>query len=207
MRGRRLGLLGGTFDPPHYGHLVAAQEAAWQLRLDQVLFLPARQNPLKQGEASSSVADRCRMVELAIDGDARFALSTADLERPGPSYTVDLLRQLRGRLGAETGLFFLAGADVLQELPDWREPQALLELVSGVAVLGRPGWPAPDGAALEARLGVSHGRILGLPMPGVDISSRTLRERVRRGQPLRYLTPPTVEAYVHEHDLYAAPRD
>jgi nicotinate-nucleotide adenylyltransferase len=207
VRGGRLGLLGGTFDPPHYGHLVAAQEAAWQLRLDRVLFLPARQNPLKQAEANSSAAHRCRMVELAIDGDPRFALSTADLDRPGPSYTVDLLRQLRTRLGAETELIFLAGADVLQELPEWREPRALVELVSAVGVLARPGSPTPDGAALEDRLGVPHGRILGLTMPGVDISSRALRDRVRRGLPLRYLTPAAVEAYVLEHDLYASTRD
>ena len=200
----RLGLLGGTFDPPHYGHLVAAQEAAWQLRLDRVLFIPARQNPLKPGDLSSSVDDRCRMVELAIADDPRFALSLADLERPGPSYTVDLLRQLRATLDPSVELYFLAGADVLRELPDWRQPRQVVELATAVVVLGRPGWPPPDGASLERRLGARPGRIRGLPMPGVDIASRALRERVRTGQPISYLTPPAVEAYIAERDLYRA---
>jgi nicotinate-nucleotide adenylyltransferase len=200
----RYGLLGGTFDPPHYGHLIAAQEAAWQLRLDRVLFIPARQNPLKLGDVSSPVDDRCRMVERAIANDARFALSLADLERPGPSYTVDLLRQLRATLNPSVELYFLAGADVLQELPDWRQPRQLVELATAVVVFGRPGWPPPDGITLERRLGVRPGSIRSLSMPGVDISSRALRERVRTGQPVSYLTPPAVEAYIVEHALYRA---
>ncbi len=204
---RRLGLLGGTFDPPHYGHLVAAQEAAWQLRLDRVLFIPARQNPLKRGDPSSSVDDRCRMVKLAIADDARFALSLADLERPGPSYTVDLLRQLRATLDPRVELYFLAGADVLQELPDWRQPRQMVELATAVVVLGRPGWPPPDGTSLEHRLGARPGSIRSLSMPGVDIASRALRERVRAGQPISYLTPPAVEAYIAAHDLYRARDD
>jgi nicotinate-nucleotide adenylyltransferase len=198
----RLGLLGGTFDPPHYGHLVAAQEAAWQLRLDRVLFIPARQNPLKLGDAASSIDDRCRMVELAIADDARFALSLADLDRPGPSYTVDLLRQLRATLDPSVELYFLAGADVLQELPDWHQPRQVVELATAVVVLGRPGWAPPDGTILERQLDARPGCIRGLSMPGVDISSRALRERVRTGQPISYLTPPAVEAYIVGHELY-----
>ena len=200
--GGRIGLLGGTFDPPHYGHLVAAQEAAWQLQLDRVLFIPARQNPLKLGDASSLVADRCRMVELAIAEDERFVLSRAELERPGPSYTVDLLRQLRATLDPAVELYFLAGADVLQELPDWRQPRQVVELATAVVVLGRPGWPPPDGTSLERRLGAPPGSIRGLSMPGVDIASRALRERVRLGLPISYLTPPAVEAYIAERGLY-----
>jgi nicotinate-nucleotide adenylyltransferase len=201
---QRLGLLGGTFDPPHYGHLIAAQEAAWRLPLDRVLFLPARQNPLKQAEPASTVADRCRMVELAVADDPRFALSTADIERPGPSYTVDLLRRLRDELGEGTELFFLAGADVLRELPSWSRPRELLRLATAVVVFSRPGWPSPDGSAVEARLGVAQGRIMGLAMPGVDISASELRRRVRAGEPIRYLTPPAVEAYIRERRLYTA---
>jgi nicotinate-nucleotide adenylyltransferase len=109
---RRLGLLGGTFDPPHYGHLVAAEEAAHQLRLERVLFLPARLNPLKQGDPVSPSEDRCRMVELAIADNPLLELSVADLERPGPSYTVDLLRALRLEYGPDTAFFFLAGAEI-----------------------------------------------------------------------------------------------
>lgn len=199
---RRLGLLGGTFDPPHYGHLVAAQEAAWQLHLDGVLFLPARQNPLKRSQPSSSADDRCRMVSLAIGDNALFALSTMDIDRPGPSYTVELLRQLRQELGPEPELFFLIGADVLRDLPAWHQPGELLELVTALGVLSRPGWPPPDGSPVEQRLGAPSGRIVGLRMPGVAISSSDLRRRVRVGQPIRYLTPPAVEAYVAEQALY-----
>jgi len=198
----RLGLLGGTFDPPHAGHLVAAQEAAWQLRLDRVLFLPARQNPLKQGEPMSSAEHRRRMVELAIDDNPLFRLSTADMDRPAPSYTVDLLRQLRQQLGPEAELFFLAGADILPELPSWHRPAEILRLVTAIAVLSRPGWPPPDGAPVADRLAAPRGRIVGLGMPGVDISSSDLRHRVRLGQPIRYLTPPAVEAYVMAQGLY-----
>lgn len=199
---RRLGLLGGTFDPPHFGHLVAAQEAAWQLRLDRVLFLPAQQNPLKRTEPRSSADRRCHMVELAIRDNALFELSTMDIDRPAPSYTVDLLRQLRERLGPEPELFFLAGADVLRDLPAWHQPGELLALVAALAVLSRPGWPPPDGTLVEERLGVPRGRIVGLRMPGVAISSSDLRRRVRAGRPIRYLTPPAVAAYVAEQGLY-----
>src|SRR5947207_7426592 len=124
-RVRRLGLLGGTFDPPHYGHLVAAQEVAWRLYLDRVLFLPARQNPLKKGERSSSAEDRCRMVQLAIQDNATFELSRLDLDRPPPSYTADLLRALHT---PEVELYFVVGADILPELPRWREPTEILRL-------------------------------------------------------------------------------
>src|SRR5207302_4924475 len=112
----RLGLLGGTFDPPHYGHLVSAQEAAWQLRLDRVLFLPARQNPLKRGDSSAPAEARCEMVRLAIADNPLFELSRLDLDRPSPSYTADLLRAL---VAADRELFFLVGADILPELPRW----------------------------------------------------------------------------------------
>jgi nicotinate-nucleotide adenylyltransferase len=202
---RRLGLLGGTFDPPHYGHLIAAQESAWQLELERVLFLPARQNPLKQADPTSEVVDRCRMVELAIDGNPLFALSRADVERPGPSYTVDLLRRLRDELNEGTELYFLVGADVLQELPSWRRPQEVLQLVTALVVLSRPGSPPPDAPEVEARFGIDGGRIIVLHMPGVDISSSELRGRVQRGEPIRYLTPPAVEAYIAARGMYRGP--
>ncbi len=201
MSERRIGLLGGTFDPPHLGHLVVAQEAAWRLQLGQVLFLPARQNPLKAGEPVTSAEHRRRMVELAIADNHLFALSTADLERPAPSYTVDLLRRLRAERGAGAALYFLMGADILPELPRWHQPEELLALATLVAV-NRPGWPRPHASRLERELPAARGRILVLSAPGVDISSTQLRERVRAGQPIRYLTPPAVEGYVAEQGLY-----
>jgi nicotinate-nucleotide adenylyltransferase len=196
----RLGLLGGTFDPPHYGHLVAAQEAACQLDLQRVLFLPARQNPLKRGEDVSSAEDRCQMVSLAISGNPLFQLSRADLDRPSPSYTVDLLRALRAEWPSAE-LFFLVGADILPELPRWHAPSTVLELATLVAI-NRPGAPEPSLTALEAALPTAAERVLLLQVPGTAISATDLRARVRSGAPIRYLTPPAVERYIEHHGLY-----
>jgi nicotinate-nucleotide adenylyltransferase len=198
----RLGLLGGTFDPPHYGHLLAAQEAACQLQLERVLFLPARQNPLKQGAPSSAAQHRCEMVTRAIADNPRFELSTLDLDRSPPSYTVDLLRALKSDAAApDRELFFLVGADILPELPRWRSPSELLQLAR-LVVVNRPGWPPPDLAALEHALPAAQARVVLLEIPGVDISARALRARVGAGQSIRYLTPPAVEGYIHAAGLY-----
>jgi nicotinate-nucleotide adenylyltransferase len=186
---RRLGLLGGTFDPPHYGHLIAAQEAAWRFELERVLFLPARQNPLKQGEVMTDAEVRCEMVEAAIGANPRFELSRLELDRPPPSYTVDLLRSLQKPSQA---LFFIAGADILAELPRWYAVDEILKLAT-LVVVSRPG----------ASLDSPRPEIRTLEIPGVDVSSTLLRERVRRGQPITYLTPPTVERLIRERRLYA----
>jgi nicotinate-nucleotide adenylyltransferase len=191
-------LLGGTFDPPHYGHLVAAQEVAWRLHLDRVLFLPARQNPLKRGETTTPAEDRCEMVRLAIDANPVFELSRLDMDRPPPSYTADLLRTLHS---PAVQLYFVVGADILPELPRWREPEAILQLAR-LAVVHRPGAPPPK---LEGLPPAGHGRVHIVDVPGVAIASRDLRRRVRSGQPIRYLTPPVVERYIAEHHLYARP--
>jgi nicotinate-nucleotide adenylyltransferase len=196
----RLGLLGGTFDPPHFGHLIAAQEAVLTLGLESVLFLPARQNPLKQGEHGTDPEHRCRMVELAIADNPLFGLSRADLDRPPPSYTVDLLRALHvEQPGRE--LFFLVGGDILPELPRWHAPGELLRLATLVAV-NRPGAPEPDLARIEQALPGAASQIRLLRVPGVAISSSDLRARVRGGQPIRYFTSPAVVAYIAEHRLY-----
>jgi len=194
----RLGLLGGTFDPPHYGHLLAAQEALWQLRLERVLFLPARQNPLKRGEPTSDTETRCAMVACAIADNPRFELSRLDLDRPGPSFTVDLLRALHA---PDRELYFLAGADILAELPRWHAPREVLELAI-LVVANRPGAPEPDLDALGQRLPGSTPRVRLLQIPGVDISSSDLRARVKAGRPIRYLTPPSVERFIAENKLY-----
>lgn len=193
----RLGLLGGTFDPPHYGHLVAAQEVAWRLKLNRVLFLPARQNPLKRGALSSSADHRCTMVSLAIADNPLLELSRLDVDRPPPSYTVDLLKLLHA---ADRELFFLVGADILPELSRWRAPDEILRLAR-LVVVRRPGFPEPE---LEALPDARRGRVDVVSIPGVDIAARDLRERVRSGQPIRYLTPPVVERYIFEHGLYAS---
>jgi nicotinate-nucleotide adenylyltransferase len=195
---KRLGLLGGTFDPPHYGHLIAAQEVAWQLRLDSVLFLPARQNPLKQGAASSEAEDRCEMVARAIAGNSLFRLSRLDLDRPSPSYTVDLLRQLQA---PDRELLFLVGADILPDLPRWRAPDEVLR-VARLVVVNRPGFPEPSLEALEAAIPGASQRTDIVRIPGVDVSAAALRARVRLDYPIRYLTPPAVEQYIQERRLY-----
>jgi nicotinate-nucleotide adenylyltransferase len=195
---KRLGLLGGSFDPPHYGHLIAAQEVGGQLQLDRVLFLPARQNPLKRDEPSSEAEHRCAMVSLAITDNPLFELSRLDLDRPAPSYTADLLRALHS---TDCELFFVVGADILPELPRWREPEEILRLAR-LAVVNRPGAPPPDPRAVEQVLPGSRGRIELVQSPGVDIASRDLRHRVRSGKPIRYLTPPAVERYIADHGLY-----
>lgn len=195
---RRIGLLGGTFDPPHYGHLLAAHEAAWQLDLERVLFLPARQNPLKREEPISSAEARCAMIELAIADNPRFELSRLDLDRPPPSFTVDLLR---GLAAVDRELYFLAGADILPELPRWYAPAEILELAR-LVIVRRPGTPEPDLSRLDAALPGAGKRVTVLRIPGVEASSTILRTRVREGKPIRYLTPPAVEKYIQEHRLY-----
>jgi nicotinate-nucleotide adenylyltransferase len=196
----RLGLLGGTFDPPHYGHLIAAQEVAWRLELDRVLFLPARQNPLKRGETSSAAEDRCEMVSLAIGDAPSFELSRLDLERPPPSYSADLLRALAS---PDRELFFVVGADIVAELPRWREPEEILRLAR-LVVVNRPGAADPDLDSFLESFPAASGRVDCVRIPGVDVSSTEIRQRVRTGAPIRYLTPPAVERYIVEQGLYAA---
>jgi nicotinate-nucleotide adenylyltransferase len=198
---RRLGLFGGTFDPPHYGHLLAAQEAASQLELERVLFVPARQNPLKHGESITPAEDRWEMVTRAIADNPLFEASRLDMDRPPPSYTVDLLRALH-EPGCE--LIFLIGADVLPELGMWRRPTEILRLAR-LAAVNRPGSPPPDLDALEAALPGARERIDVVSIPGVAISARDMRERVRAGRSLRYLTPPAVERYIEARGLYRQP--
>lgn len=194
---KRLGLLGGTFDPPHYGHLVAAQEVAWRLGLDRVLFLPAHQNPLKRNGSSSSAEDRCAMVRLAIVDNMTLELSRLDVDRPPPSYTVDVLRLLQK---PDTELFFIGGADLLPELPRWRDPDEILRLAR-LVVVNRPGVPAPNLAVLEPS---ARQRVEVVSVPGVAIAATELRARVKRGEPIRYLTPPAVERYILDRGLYVS---
>jgi nicotinate-nucleotide adenylyltransferase len=198
----RLGLIGGTFDPPHYGHLLAAQEAAVLLGLERVLFLPARQNPLKEGEPITPAEDRCAMVERAIADNPLFELSRLDLDRPPPSYTADLLRTLKAQT-PDDELYFLVGADILPELPRWHRTDEILRL-SRLVVVNRPESPQPDVEALEAAFPGARERVDLVFFPGVSVSARYLRARVAAGLPIRYLTPAAVEQYIRERQLYRA---
>jgi nicotinate-nucleotide adenylyltransferase len=196
----RLGVFGGTFDPPHYGHLAAGQEVRHRLALEQVLLVPARQNPLKAAIPGASAEQRVRMLELAVADDSGFAVSRADLDRPAPSYTVDLLAHLeRGHPGAE--LLFLVGADALRDLPAWREPDEIVRRWR-LVTFPRAGAPPPSLAELEARLPAVRNRVILCDVPGVAITSRDVRARVAAGAPIRYLVPESVRAHVEREGLY-----
>ena len=197
---RRLGILGGTFDPIHHAHLAAAEEARHQLALDQVLLLPAGQPPHKSNRPLSAAHHRLRMLELAIAGKPYFSISRVDLDRPGPSYTVEALSLLREEWGPEPAFYFIEGSDSLAEILTWYQPQRILELTN-LAVVQRPGETV-DLAPLQARLPGLASRLVWVQMLLLEISSTDLRARVRDGRPISYLLPPAVEAYIVEQGLY-----
>lgn len=195
----KLGILGGTFDPPHYGHLALAENGRAQLRLDRVLFVPAGQQPLKLGRGTTPAHHRAALVEAAIADNPAFALSRVDLDRPGPHYTTDTLTLLQEAY-PEASLFFLIGSDSLAQLPAWRDAAGIVQRAR-LAVMQRPGREV-DLAALERAVpGISQ-RLDWLDTPCLDIAASDLRRRVRQGLPLRYLVPPAVETYIHKHRLY-----
>ncbi len=191
--GRRLGILGGTFDPIHLGHLAIAEEVWARCALDTVLFIPAGDPPHKPFEQTGA-AHRARMVELAIADNPHFSLSRMELERPGLSYTVDTLRALR-TAHQEAALFFILGADAAAEFFSWREPRAIMALAQVVAV-SRPGFPEDALAAARAA------GMVTVTAPGVAVSSHELRARARQGWSLRYLVPDAVAEYITEQGLY-----
>ena len=198
----RLGVLGGTFDPPHYGHLALAETARVQLGLARVLFVPAGDPPHKPGYPLSPVVHRAAMVTAAIADNPAFVLSRVDLDRPGPHYTVDMLALLRGMFsGAE--FYFLMGGDSLAEFLTWRDPAGIIRQAI-LAVMERPGWTA-DLKSLEREVPGIRERLVWLDAPRLDLSATDLRRRVREGLPVRYLVPPAVEAYIREHHLYELP--
>ena len=186
--GRRIGILGGTFDPPHIGHLWLATLAADALGLSRVLLMPAARPPHKGGMPVSNAADRVMMTRLAIAGDPLLALSLIEMERPGPSYTLDSLVELRDSLGEGVSLVLIMAADSLAEIDTWREPDRLLELAEW-AVGPRPGTELPDRGALRERFGPAESRIHLLDGPSLDLSSSEIRRRVAAGRSIRYLVP------------------
>ncbi len=196
----RAGLLGGSFDPPHIGHLMLAEQARDQLDLSLVFLVPAGQPPHKLNLAMTPVEDRVHMTELAIAGNPAFRLSRVDADRPGPHYTVDLVRLVRGQLPEDAELFFLMGFDSLRDLPTWREPARLIRTVQLVA-LTRPDVPI-DWDALEASLPGVRERVTLLDMPELEIASNDIRRRVREGRSIRYMVPDAVREYIEEQGLY-----
>jgi len=198
---RRIGILGGTFDPPHVGHLWLATLAADAIGLDRVLFMPAAQPPHKEGQVVTRASDRVLMTRLAIAGNAALELTLIETERPGPSYTIDSVDELRRTYGTDADLYLVMATDSLNAIDTWREPDALLERIEWV-VGPRPGEPPPDRSALEDRFGELASRIHLLEGPSLDVSSSDIRRRVAAGHAIRYLVPRGVQELIAERGLY-----
>jgi nicotinate-nucleotide adenylyltransferase len=197
----RVGILGGAFNPPHIGHLVCAQEALLQLELDKVLFVPVGQAPHREIEDDPGAEARLELVELAVGDDDRFESSRLELEREGPSYTSDTLREMRSA-GPKDEHFLVLGGDQAAGLPSWHEPEEVLSLAT-VAVVERVSWTRNAIGIKIARLRGSE-RVRYLDMPLIQVSSSAIRRRVAAGRPIRYLVPDAVGTYIETNGLYGA---
>lgn len=186
-----VGVFGGSFDPVHLGHLIVVRAVAEAANLSEVRLVPAREQPFKAGTHGAPAADRAAMLDLAVAGEAGFRVERLELDRPGPSYTVDTLREFRAR---EPGHRFalLVGADAARELPQWKEAAALPGLAT-LVVFARPGAPVPAGLP---------DRTVVVEAPQVDISATAIRARLRAGRSIRYLVPEAVADYIATHRLY-----
>ena len=199
---RRIGILGGTFDPIHIGHLILAEEAWFQLQLDRIYLAPAGDPPHKLGRQLAPVRDRLCMAELATADSDHVIISRVDADRPGPHYTSDMVRFVQADAGPNTEIYFLMGMDSLRDLPTWHEAAWLVEHARLVA-LSRHDVEL-DWAALEAALPGLRSRVIILDMPELEIASHVIQQRVRNGQPIRHMVPRVVEAYIQKHSLYRA---
>lgn len=196
----RYGILGGSFNPPHYGHLALAEHARVQLQLARVLFVPAGRPPHKPDQELTTTEDRVAMVRAAIADNEHFALSCVDVDRPGPHYTVDMIARLRTAYAYVTRWVFLMGEDSLHDLPDWRDPAGILAQAD-LAVMPRLSKRV-DMEELAAKLPALEEQLTWLDIPPVNYSATDLRRRVKKGLPLRYFVPPTVEDIIRHRDLY-----
>jgi nicotinate-nucleotide adenylyltransferase len=192
--GARIGLMGGTFDPIHHGHLMTANEVGQVFGLDEVIFVPTGQPWQKSDRGISSAEDRYLMTALATAANPMFSVSRAEIDRPGETYTVDTVLQLRAGRDADAEFFFIIGADALSRLDTWHRPEELLELVHFIGCTRR-GHPLEEGSLGEEKFSL-------IEVPTLEISSTMCRERVRTGLPLRYLVPDDVISYISKRDLY-----
>lgn len=188
-----IGLFGGSFDPVHHGHLIVGQVAVEQLGLEELRFLPAREQPFKQGRHRTSPEHRTAMLSLAVSGSPGFRVERTELDRPGPSYTVDTLQELRKR-EPESEFILLLGADAAADLPAWREAERIPQLAR-IVVFARPG------SIVKSSPGISQ----VIQVPAIDISATEVRRRVCRGQLIRYWVPDPVAEYIARHRLYLDP--
>lgn len=204
-----IGLFGGTFDPIHFAHLAVAQEAAETLGLERILFMPAGMPPHKPDRDITAGADRLAMVELAIDGNDRFAVDRLELDRAGPSYTVDTLEALLAsrpsRPAPSPAITLILSSEAFRGLPTWREPRRILELAC-LAVAPREGYPSVTAAFMDMEFPEFRDRVTYLDGPRMRLSASELRTRAAAGRTLRYLVPDAVAAYIDDHALYRNPR-
>ena len=191
----RLGVMGGTFDPIHHGHLVAASEVAHLFSLDEVVFVPTGQPWQKDRLAVTAAEDRYLMTVVATASNPRFSVSRVDIDRPGPTYTIDTLRSLRAERGADVELYFITGADVLAQILTWRDADELGRLAHFVGCT-RPGHTLDDPGLPDANVSL-------VEIPALAISSSECRERAGRGEPVWYLVPDGVVQYIAKRRLYA----
>ena len=197
----RFGILGGTFDPVHRGHLEIAQRTMDEAALDRIIFIPAAQPRLKVGEPSASVHQRLEMLRLAIGETPGFEVSDVELHRTGPTLTVETLRELRERLGEDIELCFILGLDVLERFDQWVEPEGVVELARLLAV-SRPGYTGFDWPGFSARNPYARGRVDCIDSTAIDVSASELRGRIAAGASVGGLIPAAVEQYIRENRLY-----
>jgi len=199
----KIGVMGGTFDPLHIGHLILAQEAGYQLKLDKILFIPAGDPPHKQNQPVTPAFHRLTMAQLATAQNPLFEVSDVEIKRQGLSYTVNTLETL-SQIYAETAtLYFIIGADAAAELPNWYQPRRVIELAI-LAVVGRPGYIFPLDKLQAALPGIEQ-RLVRVDTPMIEVAAQEIRQRVLEGAPIRYLVPPSVEEYIRREGLYLPP--
>ena len=201
----RIGILGGTFDPVHLGHLLIAEESRVMLGLDRVLFVPAGRPWLKEGQPLSEACHRVRMVELAIASNSHFHVVRNEVDRDGLSYTVDTLEEMGSELPPDSEFYFILGLDAFESFHRWKEPERILELCR-LVVVSRPGYAEEERDQVMARYWGRYGdgrdRISLLPVHNVDFSATEIRRRAAEGVSFRYQVPEAVEAYILEQGLY-----
>jgi nicotinate-nucleotide adenylyltransferase len=199
----RIGILGGTFDPIHMGHLIVAEDIKQKMGLSEVLFIPAGRPwlKIKEGKPVSPAEHRLAMVKLAIASNPFFKVSTVEIDRPGLSYSIDTVLELKAKLGAGAGIYFIVGPDALAEFPQWKDSARLMEICQVVGI-GRPGHAKADLRKLERSVPSASKSIMLIDVPQIGISSTDIRNRVAQGLSIRYLVPDAVEKYIAEHKLY-----
>lgn len=195
-----IGVMGGTFDPVHLGHLIIAEDVRVKLALAGIVFVPAGRPWLKEDRSITPARHRVEMLRLAIASNPFFSLSRIEVDRPGPSYSVDTLPQLKLQLGSDAVLYFILGSDALAEFARWKEPQKLVEICE-LVVVPRPGVRTSLKALEKAVPGISQ-HVTALDTPEIGISSSDIRLRVSRGLSIRYLVPEAVEDYIEQKKLY-----